>query len=216
MILLPKEQMSPIECLPLEQKHRLLLRQDNCDERLMPVAHVRGFVEDNVYEERKKIWDSKNKLIKNLIETSISPEEWNEQSSQTITQACKMYDLVKRPEVSIEEVLKHGKFDCESNRFIILSAQWDIKYSGFIHKQNDLIEKIRKLEETKIPEVIDYYQVPGLLTESKTKLNKIKPHTLGQASRISGVTPSDITILALFITKASKVSRETNRMSLYE
>lgn len=173
---------------------RISLRQDNSDERLMPISNKLGFIDKNIYEKRIKIWEKKNQILKDISKTTIKKLE-NKKYKKI---SAKEY--IKRPEIKIEDVLKEIKLKIEDNELKI-NIESDIKYEGFIEKQKIEVEKYKKSAKIKLPEKIEYEKVFGLSTESKQKLIKIKPVFLGQAMRIPGVTPSDIKNLLIYISK---------------
>ena len=116
--------------------------------------------------------------------------------------------MLKRPHVGIDDILAAIGEEIE-DREVRLGVEADIKYSGFVEKENECLEKFRRMENEKIPEAFEYQAVQGLLTESKQKLSKIRPRSLGQALRIPGVTPADIAVLMVCLAKQQNVSRET-------
>jgi len=200
----------PYRMFTARAEYRLLLRQDNSDERLMPIAFKNGFIDEKTYKEREINWNKKEKLINLLKEIKIDAEKWNGHYDYKIYGSVKADELIKRPEVSIFDLININYIEENGEREFWLNLESDIKYMGFIEKQKNEIEKIKRIEKTKIPENTDYEKITGLLSESKEKLKRIKPETLGQASRIPGVTPADISIIAIHISKnESKVSRET-------
>jgi tRNA uridine 5-carboxymethylaminomethyl modification enzyme len=207
--LVTKGTEEPYRMFTSRAEHRLILRQDNTDERLMPIAYKKGLIAEGLFEKRKKVWEEKGKLKEKFSEVKIDPSQWMpEKAEARIRIKTTASDLLRRPDVSIEAI-------CEvlgetiNNREIRKSIEADIKYSGFIEKDREYLEKFREMENALIPDSIQFEVVPGLLNESKAKLSKIKPRSLGQALRIPGVTPADISVLMVYISKLKHVSRET-------
>jgi tRNA uridine 5-carboxymethylaminomethyl modification enzyme len=176
----------------------------------MPIAAQRGLISSEVFERRKRVWDEKLRFKRMISEARITPDNWKCKSVtdpeiKTATQAAQM---LKRPEVGIEEVLTAIGENIE-DREVRLGVEADIKYSGFVKKEKESFEKFRRMGNEKIPETFEYQAVKGLLAESKQKLSKIMPRSLGQALRIPGVTPADIAVLMVYLAKQKNVSRET-------
>jgi tRNA uridine 5-carboxymethylaminomethyl modification enzyme len=192
----------PYRMFTSRAEYRLRLRQDNCDERLMPLAHSLGLIGQDVYDRRREHWDTKAKAIEELKSVHIEPDAWQEFFEEPISQPIRAIELLKRPEVSLEKLAQCGTFeelpDNQRERF---SVEVDVKYAGFLAREQSLVGRVALLDRTTIPEGFDYRNVTGLLTESLLKLIKIQPSSLGQASRIPGVTPADISLLALYLTR---------------
>ena len=207
--LVTKGTEEPYRMFTSRAEFRLELRQDNCDERLMPLAFNRGFIDTDIYIKRQRIWDKKEKLKQSLLATKITPDAWNKKNPENpIKQSIKLLDLLRRPEISIEQTedfLEEKYGDNEVRE----GVEADIKYSGFIEKEKMEYEKYRKMENAQIPEDLDFNKISGLLNETKTKFAMIKPKSFGQASRIPGVTPADISVLMVFVSKNKHVSRGT-------
>jgi tRNA uridine 5-carboxymethylaminomethyl modification enzyme len=207
--LVTKGTEEPYRMFTSRAEHRLMLRQDNADERLMPLAFKMGLIERSDFENRQRIWDEKRNYKAKLFQAKIDPSQWISNEEETrIRIRTSAAELLKRPNVAIEDVCT-AIGENISNREIGKGLEADIKYAGFIEKDRDHLEKFRKMENEMIPEKIRYETIPGLLNESKGKLSRIKPRSLGQALRIPGVTPADITVLMVYISKQKNVSRET-------
>jgi tRNA uridine 5-carboxymethylaminomethyl modification enzyme len=183
-------------------EYRLLLRQDNADERLMPLGAELGCVDEGLYQARRDMWSKRDELLAELRQTSIAPEDWHADAGGELRRRTKASDLLKRPGVGIRDVVEAGGLSV-APREVLVRAEADVKYEGFVAKQRDQIERLRRMEQTEIPQDMDYESIPGLLNESRAKLSAARPVTLGQASRISGVTPADISILMMHIPQAN-------------
>ena len=193
----------PYRLLTSRAEFRLLLRHDNASIRLTPIGREIGLIDDKKYQ----IYCNKiNKIneLKQLLSKEINPNECinnylNHSNSSKIKNKVKLIDLVKRPELSLRGLL--DVINIEYDEEIIDIVETEIKYAGYIEKTNKEVEKMLKLEEKQIPADIDYDKVKNIATEAKQKFSKIRPLTIGQASRISGVNPSDITMLLVYLKK---------------
>lgn len=200
----------PYRMFTARAEYRILLRQDNADERLTR----KGFEIGTIGFERVRHLEEKEQFVAEIVdflsEYSVSPEEVNihleKLNTNPITQKVKAVTLAARPQVEIVELLSWIKADTEikarkSDRFeeIAESAQIKIKYEGYIQREKIVADKIKRLESLKIPEDISYQELLSISTEGRQKLEKVKPVTVGQAGRISGVSPSDINILLLYL-----------------
>ena len=200
----------PYRMFTARAEFRILLRQDNADERLTRKAFQLG----TAGSERVRLLDEKEYFVKEIIDFlsdySVSPEEINEQlkdlDTNEISQKVKAITIAVRPQVGIRELLRWIKVSSElevmkSERLLEIaeSAEIKIKYEGYIHREKLIAEKIKRLEGLKIPEDINYKELASISTEGRQKLNRIRPVTVGQAGRISGVSPSDVNILLLYL-----------------
>lgn len=191
-------------------EHRLLLRQDNTDRRLLRFGYKLGLVEKELLEKL----EYKEELIRKTIDLSseikFSPKEINKllevKQSTPLDNAESLSKLVKRPELKLKDILvnaDNNKYpiinELLNNDEALLQVETELKYEGYIIRQQDLILKMEKLEDLKIPLNFDYLKMKTISTEGKEKLNKIRPRSIGQASRISGVSPSDISVLLVYL-----------------
>ena len=177
-------------------EYRLTLREDNADLRLRGIGYRCGLVGKKLYQETK----AKKKKITEL------KEKLNEIKIKDKKGKISLYQYLKRPNSSIAKVKKKIKEETgiEYSRDIFSQAEIDIKYSGFIKRQQSQINKFKDLEKIKIPADIDYKIIPSLSLEIKEKLSSVRPHTLGQASRISGITPAAVAFLMVYLKKMNK------------
>ncbi len=192
----------PYRMFTSRAEYRLRLRQDNCDERLMPLASKLGLIGQEPYDRCRRAWEVKARAREELRSVRIEPEKWRTIFDGELLQPAKAFELLKRPEVTLEKLMQCGVFrDLPESAELRFSLECDVKYSGFLSREDAVVKRSALLENANIPETFDYRNVKGLLTESLQKLNIVRPLSLGQASRISGVTPADISLLALYILK---------------
>lgn len=200
----------PYRMMTSRSEYRLILRQDNADRRLIPIGYKIGLVSRETFEKLQRKIELIESEIKRVSSVNVSPsEELNkyleEKGTALLSHGCKLADLIRRPQLNYNEL---SRFDI--NRPVISEeiceeVELEIKYEGYISKQLAQIEQMRKLENKKISQNTDYSQIKGLRIEAAEKLNKIKPASLGQASRISGVSPADINLLAVWIQQKKEV-----------
>ena len=194
----------PYRMMTSRAEYRLLLRQDNADLRLTPIGHEIGLISDERYDEFLNKKENVEKEIERLKKLTVKPTEkvnkFLETKNTTIlTTGTKMAELLKRPEIKYNEL---AEIDNERPNLSIQEqeeVEIQLKYEGYIKLQETQVEKFKKLEEKILPEEIDYEKIEGISLEGRQKLNKFKPRSVGQASRISGVSPSDISVLVIYL-----------------
>ena len=200
----------PYRMFTSRAEYRILLRQDNADTRLTEKSYQLGLAKEDRYqkylEKKKKVQE----IMDFLKETSGYPEEINgllmEKESTPIDQKMKMAFLLLRPQIGLFDMVEHIQILKErynlQDRFereCLEEAEILIKYDSYIQKENELAEKLNRLENVKLPKDFDFHSLQSLSYESREKLNRYQPETLGQASRISGISPADINVLAIFL-----------------
>ena len=192
----------PYRMMTSRAEYRLLLRQDNADLRLTEIGHKIGLISEERYQKFLKKKANIEKEIERLQKTVVKPtEEINnfliEQGTTALSTGTKMAELLKRPELNYESMKAIDKDRPELSRQEKEEVEIQVKYEGYIKLQEAQVEKFKKLEEKILPEDIDYETIKGISLEGRQKLNKFKPHSIGQASRISGVSPADVSVLLI-------------------
>ncbi len=202
--LVTKETHEPYRMMTSRAEYRLLLRQDNADLRLTPIGHEVGLINDERYEalleKEKQIKAEVERVNGKKIGASKEVQELLEQlGSSTLKTAVTLGELIRRPELKYEDLASIDPERPQLDDDVVNQVNINIKYDGYISRQMKQVEQFKKLEVKTIPEEIDYEKVGSLRKEAVQKLSKIRPHSIGQASRISGVSPADISVLLVYL-----------------
>ena len=207
--LVTKGTEEPYRMFTSRAEHRLLLRQDNADIRLSPLAHKIGLIDDERLQKVNAKVSQSDEIVSYLKNASIEASEVNSilesLGTTALSQNVKMFQLLTRPQVNINDLRKMSAgFDNLLKKYskeIIEQAEIKVKYESYFEKELEIVNKMKKMEDQEINPEFNYQKLVSLSKEAREKLMKIKPRTLGQASRISGVSPSDISVLMVHLSK---------------
>lgn len=211
--LVTKETHEPYRMMTSRAEYRLILRQDNADIRLTKIGYQVGLIDEERYQKVVQKEASINQEIDRLNNTPIGANKevqdlLMKHESTLLKTGTTLAELIRRPELSYEILAPIDKNRPELLKDVVEQVNINIKYDGYIQRQLRQVEQYKKLENKKIPEDLDYYEVPSLRIEAKQKLDKIKPISVGQASRISGVSPADISVLLVYLEHLRRSKKE--------
>ena len=207
--LISKGSKEPYRMMTSRAEFRLLLRQDNADQRLTPIGHEIGLISDERYEallEKERQTEAEIERVKALTITPAKEtlELLEQYGSTPIKSGFKLADLIKRPELDYEKLAPLDKERPELPAPVREQVNIQIKYEGYISQQLKQVEQFKKLENRLLPEDLDYETIQGLRLEARQKLNAIRPRSMGHASRITGVSPADISVLLIYMEQQKR------------
>jgi tRNA uridine 5-carboxymethylaminomethyl modification enzyme len=206
--LVTKGTKEPYRMFTSRAEYRLLLREDNADQRLMEKGRSLGLVNDQEYsgflQKKRMIGEEHERIEKTIIyPTPSENDRLKSLDTSPIKNPTSLSDLLRRPEISFRALAEFDPKCAFTEEVVAEQVEIEIKYAGYIRRQEDQVGQMRRLENMILSPDMDYNNIPGISTEVKEKLIRVKPISIGQASRVSGVTPAAISILMIYLRKAS-------------